>query len=762
MVFPSAASDRPVALTREGPVLRLAFAYNPELVSLVKRLPYAHYDDRGTKSWTVQLCTQTVHGLRWMYAKGMVDRSVDDLLEPDETVEPCPPALLRRGSLRRPYVVSTAVRDQVLFAKLSSLSGAVYSKHNFALTYPDLAACALREFIDRGIIADPERLLTPDAIVVAFDPRDGEFKVWGDKRAQAAFDDAFPEFDVEAIWRERGMGVQFLNTLSQELYRGELARVGPGIQPSGLALDLFEHQRRNVAMAVERSALPILDEPGVGKTPSGIGAAAELLTRGLVERAVIVVPGSVRSQWAKEIARFMGMPVDRYGRPSRQDVVVVTGTPAQRTAAYEAAQTAQWLIVHYDVISSDLKQIEPLANDAVVVLDEAHRIKNPKAARTKAVRKLGLRAERRILLTGTPVETDPGEWFSLMSGFALPGIFGSYEEYGGRYQHPGAFGGYEGSRNRREMAARSRRLFVRHTKAQVAPHLPPLLVEPLLLDPDEKLAAAFRRAYRLARDEIRMDALERRGKAVDGHLLDEKDWTQVQTGADMTAYGLLRMMASSPRLVHLSQSPAAQALVAKKLVPDTDGPKLDELRELAAQMQDNGQRLVVFTSFKKMAELICERFDTDGVRWVRYTGDTSMRVRDEIQTAFNTPPTEGEPGPTVFVATDAAAEGLNLGRVCTTLVNFDLPWTPTRLIQRSNRIHRIDGTGLSYRVINLLLAGTVEPAILQVLEGRADLQDAYLSESGGRDRSVGTGGGLGVFREAVEVWDNAPEVLQTA
>ena len=244
-----------------------------------------------------------------------------------------------------------------------------------------------------------------------------------------------------------------------------------------------------------------------------------------------------------------------------------------------------------------------------------------------------------------------------------------------------------------------------------------------------------------------MEQLAKKGAGVlDGYERDE-----IEGGAEMTAVGMLKLLCSSPRIVANSESPSAQALKESGLLPDEDGPKLDELRTMAAEMQANGERMVVFSGSKRMANLIAERFDEDGVRYVLYTGDTGSKERDEAVKAFTTPSSEDLTGPTVFVSTDAGAEGLNLGKQCSTLVNVDIPWTPGRLSQRNARVRRIDSTATSFLVINLVVRGTIEEGILRMIEHKADLQDAVLGESGGRRATTGRGG-KNVFESAMDEW----------
>jgi SNF2 family DNA or RNA helicase len=139
-----------------------------------------------------------------------------------------------------------------------------------------------------------------------------------------------------------------------------------------------------------------------------------------------------------------------------------------------------------------------------------------------------------------------------------------------------------------------------------------------------------------------------------------------------------------------------------------------------------------------MADLIAERFETDGIRYVTFTGSTNKLNRELAVLKFTSKDTGDNTSPTVFIATDAAAEGLNLGKECSTVVNFDLSFRPSVMIQRGNRIHRVDGDiSRRYRVINLTIAKTLEEGILASIGIKADLADAILGEQGTRVSTTG-------------------------
>ena len=734
-------------------MFRLAFGYRPDLVSRAGGLPHADFD-RATSSWTTVVCSQSVTALRDMYYEGLTDVAVDDLLEAGEAPGPCRPAVLHAGSLRRPYQVTMAVRgDEQTYARLKSLPGAQWEKETKAVSYPPTAALALAELKARGILDDPGGVLSPAGVVIYYDSRSGRFVVQGDPRAQAAFNKYFPAQDVYARWLLKGHDVAFGDQLSEEMYRGELARSGPGLQPEGMALGLYDFQQVAAAVAVERSGLCLVMELGTGKTATAIGIGHELVVnRKIASRVVAVVPAAVETQWHREIQRFTGA----------DDVVVVRGDKKRRARAYEAAKSARWVVLPFSqTLTSDFKEIAPLVSGAVLIADEAHRVRNHKANRSQVMRQLGARAVRRYALSGTPIDTSPGDLYGV-ANWMMPGILGSPVDFMNRYSFRQVFrgrpAGWKGLQNKDELRLRAKPLYVRYTMAQVAPGLPALRVSARALDPDPAYSALLKRIHKEAVTELKAAAIEHVARSrhatgvLDGQLFDD-----ATTGAEMTATSMLRLLTSSPRLLSMSEAPAAQALVSAGLVPDQDGPKLDELRVQVADVQAAGQRVVIFTFSKRMAELIVTRLAEDGVPSVLFTGGMSRTARDKAVADFVAPPTPDDPGPTAFVATDAGGEGLNLGPRpdgggASLLINFDLPWTPGALKQRAGRIRRIDSVAPNgFLVINYWLAGTLEYGILQLLEQRADLQDAVFGESGTKGAVIGRND-RSVFEEAMRRW----------
>jgi len=714
--------ERKISLSREGNIFKLTFPYSADLVTKVKELPYVKFDPE-TKSWSCEVTIESVELLRkWFIDEGLTDKSVDSLIKDKEIINTAGLATIRSGSAKRPYVVVFATRNENLYVRFKSIFGAQWDKKFSGITYPSTASVALLELVNEGLLSDPNKLLTPSMLTVHFDSRYGSFHVSGDIRADKAFQIKFPKFDIVKIWRDKNIEVSFADPLSEEIYCGELNR-NKLLNPVGLVKPLFDYQARSVAVAIKRTGFAIWDQPGLGKTAQAIGWAYELIVNlRSAERAVIVTPGSIKTQFKREIYNFTG----------HNDVLIIDGDKSNREKLYSEASKYRWIILNYDLLHLDFKFISQIINGQLLIADEAHRIKNRSSKRGIAMRSLSLKAQRRLALSGTPIENNPAEWYTIMNGFVVPGIFGSPIEFLNRYSYPGRFGGFEGARNLDELRARSQMHYIRNIKKDVADQLPILQVNNQILDPDEKYANALKLAHRDAKNEIEEKAFER------SISLDFSNIDNYETGAAMTATSMLRLMCSSPRLLHQSDSVSAKVLCEAGLVPDIDGPKLDYFRSLAKDYQSNNERILLFTSFRKMAKLIANRLEEDGIPYVLYTGESSSKEREQAITAFTTVNIDVNKNPVVFIATDAAAEGLNLGKECSTIVNFDLSFKPSVMIQRANRIHRIDSDpNRRYQVINLTLAKTLEEGILQVIGNKADLSDAILGEAGTRLSTTG-------------------------
>ena len=720
----------------------LVLTFDPSftLESIVSQLPFAREVTPGT--WRVGLCYESVSVLIGLHAQGTVSTDVAGLVGEADAYPSCRDGIVTRfSSDKYPLAVEQAWRTEDPL--LSRIAGGYERKSISGLVYPPTSAGAIARLVYEGSYADPTGVFPRAEAVVVYDGATGDFCAFGDPRVEQSLDRFFPHKDVVAAARSHGVDVQFSDPFTEEVYYGELARHSDGIQPEGITFELFPYQKTAVAQMVERTGLGIFLAPGLGKTLVAIAGGQELLNQGQVGRVLITPPAAVSAQWVDEIIRFTGI--------DESNVVRIYGGPKQRQEAYRAAEDAQWVVVHHDLLRLELNQIRALADGALVVFDEAHKGATYGTKRTEAMGELARISARRVALTGTPVPNAVNEWYSILGRQLVPGLFGSGKDFCQRYQYPDKFGkGYSGVRRLDELADRSRAHFIRHTKADVATHLPPLQIKHMPVKVDADYRRALITAHLNAADAL-SDQYER------NNVEDS------ESVGNMTAYGMLRAVCSSPRLLHMSDSPGAKALIKAGKIPDIDGPKVDKVRQIARALQDRGERIVMFSYSRELIKLIADRFDEDGIRYVTYHGETKDADRIKAVKAFQAPANDSKAGgdnPTVFLATDAAAEGLNLGHQCCTLLNIDLPWTAGRLDQRYNRIHRVDGTHQNYLAVNMTIAGTVEDSILRKVESKAGIADVLFGERSA-DEITGRGSGSNsqqAVEEAMRDWRRSQQV----
>jgi len=154
------------------------------------------------------------------------------------------------------------------------------------------------------------------------------------------------------------------------------------------------------------------------------------------------------------------------------------------------------------------------------------------------------------------------------------------------------------------------------------------------------------------------------------------------------------------------------------------GNKIDELRELLPEIVENpDNKIVIFSQWKKMFELIIEELNALGLPYVYLNGDMPALERNQIITRF-----QKEKDLRVFLSTDAGGVGVNL-QSANILINIDLPWNPAVLEQRIGRIYRL-GQKKHINVFNFISKGSIEHRILYLLEFKKSVFSGAIDEDG--------------------------------
>ena len=452
--------------------------------------------------------------------------------------------------------------------------------------------------------------------------------------------------------------------------------------PQGLKAELRPYQIEGLSWLrfLGESGLSgiLADDMGLGKTLQVLAYLVGEQEAGRSDRpSLVVCPKSVLPNWAAEAARFA---------PSLRQLVLAGPERGKRR---KQLPQADLVLTTYPVLARDVEALvaQPWH---VVVLDESQMVKNPATLAARAARKL--EARQRVCLTGTPLENHLGELWAQFD-FLLPGLLGSRADFTRHFRKP-----IEKSRDRdtrERLRRRIRPFLLRRTKDQVVADLPPKTEVTRSI----ALEGRQRDLYDTLRDSY--------AEEIRGYLAAQSfDRNRMRV---LEGLMRLRQICCDPRLIPRDSSRA---------VPSA---KLDYLMDMLHELIAAGRRILVFSQFTSMLELVEAELASERIRYVKLTGQTEDRA---------TPVERFQRGevPVFLISLRAGGFGLNLTRA-DTVIHYDPWWNPAVESQATDRAHRI-GQDKPVFVYRLIAADTVEERILALQARKRELADALFDESG--------------------------------
>jgi superfamily II DNA or RNA helicase len=419
----------------------------------------------------------------------------------------------------------------------------------------------------------------------------------------------------------------------------------------------------------------LADDMGLGKTVQVLAHIWTERARGRLKKpALIVVPTSLVANWRSEARRFA---------PALQ-LLVLHGP--DRRELYAQIAHAHIVITTYPLLARDhalLKRRE----FGLLVLDEAQMIKNARTQAARVVREI--RAQRRLAVTGTPLENHLGELWAQMDAVE-PGLLGSERTFATLYRTPIE---KHGNVHRQErLNRRVAPLILRRRKEDVAPELPPRTEILRTIDLDERQRDLYESLRAVQETRVR-DAVAARGLEQSGIVV-------------LDALLKLRQVCCDPRLVKLDGAAAVN-----------ESAKLDHLLELLDELISEDRRVLVFSQFTSMLALIGNALRERDIRFLELTGAT--RDRGALVERFQ----RGEV-PVFLISLKAGGVGLNL-TAADTVIHYDPWWNPAAENQASDRAHRI-GQDKPVFIYKLICSATVEEKIQELQARKAALAQALL------------------------------------
>lgn len=481
--------------------------------------------------------------------------------------------------------------------------------------------------------------------------------------------------DLAAILKDETATLSGLRRLRGDLTA--IAQLPKVALPKAFRGKLRPYQAQGVAWldVLGRAGLGavVADDMGLGKTVQLIAFMCVLRQR---ERgpSLIVAPTSVLLSWSHQLEQFAPhLTVAVWHGAGRHDLL-------EKLGAHDVVLTS------YALLRRDADDLGAIDWN-LCILDEAQTIKNAKTVFAEKARLL--RARQRIALTGTPVENHLGELWSIVS-YAVPGALGSERAFRGAYRTP-----IEKHGDVQRLDGLRRRLapiLLRRTKDEVASDLPSKTFIEHAIELDDPQRDLYETIRATVEKRVR-DAIAKRGLAGSQIIL-------------LDALLKLRQVCCDPRL-----------LKAQSLKRGVSSAKLQVFEDLVATLVSEGRRILVFSQFVEMLELLASALDRLQVQHTMLTGATRDRARvvDQFRTG----------AASVFlISLKAGGTGLNLVEA-DTVIHYDPWWNPAVEAQATDRAHRIGQTRPVF-VHRLIARGTVEEKIVALQAKKAELARGLL------------------------------------
>ena len=423
----------------------------------------------------------------------------------------------------------------------------------------------------------------------------------------------------------------------------------------------------------------LADDMGLGKTLQTLTWLAWLKEQNKKnpKPSLVICPASVLHNWRREAEKFT---------PDMKVLVLESG--AARHNLRKQIPQHDIIVTNYALLRRDLEEFHKFSFRAVI-LDEAQFIKNPGAQVTQSVKQL--KCENKIALTGTPLENRLLDLWSIVD-FIQPGYLGTQDQFLDTYEPRGENAEAEQRIARRRLSAKLRPLLLRRLKKHVAKDLPDRIEERRDCPLGESQRMLYLAELRRSRDQV-MKAVETQG------LNKSK----------------MHVLAALTRLRQVCCHPA---LVGN----DSASGKTDTLFELLDPLIADGQKVLVFSQFVQMLNLLQKECLARNIHTHTLTGQT--KDRQSVVADF-----QKETGACVFLLSlRAAGTGLNLTNA-SYVVLYDPWWNPAVEAQAIDRSHRI-GQTQTVNAYRLIAPGTVEEKIWELQQSKAKTIADVLGEEG--------------------------------
>ncbi|MBT2685661.1 SNF2-related protein [Bacillus sp. ISL-37] len=500
---------------------------------------------------------------------------------------------------------------------------------------------------------------------------------------QINFDSSWQDEMAERIENDGPWGNWELYKLAVEIEKHTIIPEFEGLQaPAHLPeLTPLPHQLEVAKQVVENmnGKAILADEVGLGKTIEAGLILKEYMIRGLVKKVLILVPASLVSQWAMELNTKFHIPAIAQKKSyvwEQCDVVVSSIDTAKRAP-------------HKDIINN--------LNYDLIIIDEAHKLKNNKTKNYEFVQNLKKRFC--LLLTATPIQNRIEEIFNLVS-LLKPGHLGSESVFYDKYKKDAR--SVNDDEHLRELV---NKVMIRNRRSDTGIEWTKRHVETIPIHFSEEERALYDSVQSLRGSEAGLSSSQFSLMTLQREACSSRE---------AVFYTLRNMLQKQENPSVGFQNTIAQLI--KRVEAVTKNSKAEKALELIKQIDD---KVIIFTEYRATQLYLQWFLKQHGITSVPFRGGFKRGKKDWMRELF-------QKNVQVLIATEAGGEGINL-QFCSYIINFDLPWNPMRLEQRIGRIHRL-GQEKDVKIYNFATKDTVEEHVLKLLYEKINLFEKVIGE----------------------------------
>lgn len=425
----------------------------------------------------------------------------------------------------------------------------------------------------------------------------------------------------------------------------------------------------------------LADDMGLGKTLQALTLIQKAKEADKKKPSLVICPTSVVFNWEDEIAKFT------------PGLKCLNLTGAARKDQFEHIEKYDVIVTSYALVRRDVDILK--SNDfRFIILDEAQNIKNFESVTAQCAK--SLKSDHRLALSGTPIENKLSELWSLFD-FLMPGFMYDINEFNFRYAVP--------------IQDKGDKLSESRLKKQISPYILRRMKRNIAKDLPDKVENVAYCQMTPEQKDFYIDVLDSTREEIFGKI--NNDGFEKSRMSIFAALLRLRQICNHPRLFDKEN--------IRKI---KESGKFEHLKTMLEEIISEGHRILLFSQFVQMLDIIKEYLEEKGIRYEYLTGDTKDRG-DRVKNFNN-----DETIPIFLISLKAGGTGLNLTGA-DYVIHYDPWWNPAVEDQATDRAHRIGQTKKVF-VYRLITKGTVEEKIMKLKERKRDLADTIISA----DRSI--------------------------